>query len=645
MVKRRAIIFLNCLQLLIVFIISAEAPAQSSKEIKNLFAQAEAYYLYGQYDLANPLYLSILSFEPDNLNIKYKIGNCYLNIVDEKSKAIEFLEAAVKNASFDSKTETLKEKRAPLDVYFLLGRAYMIHNDLDKAMATLELFRKLANEAATKGEHMKNMEFVDQQLQACKVAIELRKNPVKIYKAKLPPDFSQGSVNEDACVSFDGNTLAYTENRGLSNAIFFSRKENGKWQTPVEITTEINAGEDCTTSCLNNDGTELYLYKEDNLDGNIYVSKFTNGKWGGIRKLNSNINSKFFESHASISFNGKKLYFTSNRDDGQDLNIFVSEKEASGDWGPAKKLSDVINTRFNEDTPFITKDDTILYFSSEGHNSMGGFDIFRSTFHKGEWTKPENVGAPINTTDDDKFFCPVNDGLNAYYSMPTDYKKRDIFYIGLGVSAIDIFFDIKGKISLNDSVQKPDESYKVLLTDKTTGDTLKTGFPAKDSGTYKFTVKPGEYRLYYTGVNYMTKSVDTTLTEEMQVPEIIINVRLDKEPKPVAYEKVDLNKAPAVSNVDSSILIKNLKVNDVSDANIAESDVLYYTVQVMALHRPVDVSYFRYINDMKVMYNDVDRFYRYTTGRFKSRDEAAAHRAELLKKGYPEEIFIKKVSR
>ena len=506
MVNLRAKIFLKWVQLLTLIIITAYAPAQPSKEVKNLYAQAEAYYLYGQYDLANPLYLTIASFEPDNLNIKYKIGNCYLNISDEKSKAIEFLEAAVKNASYDANPDILKEKRAPLDAYFSLGRAYMINNDLDKAIATLELFRKLAGEAAGKGKQMKNIDYVDQQIQACKNAIEFRKNPIKLNKLKMPPEFSQGSINDCPVISFDGNTIAYTEKRGISNAIFYSRKERGKWQSPVEITYEINAGEDCSTSCLNSDGTELFLYKEDNLDGNIYSSNYKDGKWSPIKKLNGNINTKFFESHASISADGKKLYFTSNRGEGQalDLNIFVSEKDASGDWGPPKKLSDAINTPFNEDTPFITKDDTVLFFSSEGHNSMGGYDIFRSGFRNGKWSTPTNVGSPINTTDDDKFFSPANDGLNAYYSMPTDYKKREIFYLGLGVPVIDIFFDIKGTISLNDTTQKPDESNKIFLTNLKSGDTLKTGFPTKDSGIYKFTVKPGSYRhlLYWHQLHY-----------------------------------------------------------------------------------------------------------------------------------------------
>ena len=141
----------------------------------------------------------------------------------------------------------------------------------------------------------------------------------------------------------------------MVNVILYSKKENGRWQTPVEITSRINAGEDCSSSSLNKDGTLLFLYKNDNYDGNIYTSELVNGKWTPIKKLNRNINTKFYESHASVSADGKKLYFTSNRDGGQGgLDIYVSEKDASGDWGPAVNLGTTINTRYNEDTPFIT---------------------------------------------------------------------------------------------------------------------------------------------------------------------------------------------------------------------------------------------------------------------------------------------------
>ena len=645
-------ILLFRLQLLTLIFFSVAASAQSSKELKNIFAQAESYFLYEEYELANPLY--ILLETPDNLNIKYKIGTCYLNIAGEKVKAIPYLEEAVKNASYDAKTESFTEKRAPLDAYFSLAKAYMINNELEKGLNTLQTFNNLSRGSEIKGA-MKNLKFVDQQIQACKNAIKFEETPVEFSKKLLGGGFSQGSINENPAVSFDGNSIVYTERRGMVNAILYSHKERGVWQSPIDITDMIKAGEDCSSCSLNKDGSELFLYKNDGYDGNIYSSTLVNGTWTPIKKLNKNINTKFYESHASISSDGNKLYFTSNRDGGAgSLDIYVSEKDAAGDWGPAVNLGNTINTPYNEDTPFITENDSVLYFSSEGHTSMGGFDNFKSIRQGTAWKTPSNLGFPINTTDDDKFFQPLNGGKNAYYSITTDYKKKDIFFIGMGSTDVNQSYEIMGKYNLADTIIPFDKKYSVHLINKSSGDTIDVGYPNKYTGRYSFIVTPGSYRLTYMGYGYLTQSRDTSVLLDNPSLTIVMDVNMEKdtsfiikpvEAPPVVYEKINLKDIPVVASIDSSILIKNMKVNDVNDLNIKDSDVLYYTVQVMALYNPVDIRYFKRINDMKVMYSDVDKFYRYTTGRFKTREEATALRLELIRKGYPEEIFIKKVSK
>src|SRR5665647_1332580 len=146
--KFRVKIVIGFLQLLALVIIPFAASAQSSSEMKKIFEKAESYYLYEEYDLANQLYLIIDS--TGNGNIQYKIGTCYLNIPGEKEKSIPYLERAVKSASYESRTESFKEKRAPLDSYFSLSKAYLINNQLDKALSTLQTFNKLAKETSSK---------------------------------------------------------------------------------------------------------------------------------------------------------------------------------------------------------------------------------------------------------------------------------------------------------------------------------------------------------------------------------------------------------------------------------------------------------------------------------------------------------------
>jgi hypothetical protein len=204
-----------------------------------------------------------------------------------------------------------------------------------------------------------------------------------------------------------------------------------------------------------------------------------------------------------------------------------------------------------------------------------------------------------------------------------------------------------------------DNYYTIHLINKFSGDTLDVGYPNKFTGQYSFIVSTGAFKLVYSGPGYLSLSIDTTIIQDNPASAIVLDVILERdtafvfkappadtvEITPVIYDKINLENIPIVSAIDSSILIRNMKVNDLNDINVKDSDVLYYTIQVMALYNPVDVSYFKRISDMKVMYAENDRFYRYTSGRFATREEAAAWRLELIRKGYPDQIFIKKVSK
>lgn len=645
--------------LIFLFTFPTIVTAQSTKEKKEIFAQAEAYFLYEEYDLANQLF--IILDDDTNYNFKYKIGVCYLNIPGEKANAIPYLETAIKNASYDSKTNKYAETKAPLDAYFFLAKAYMINNEFDKGLATLEKFNELSRGEEAKG-GMENLDYINQQIQACKTAIHLSENPIDISKRLLGKGFTDGSINENPAVSFDGNSIVYTEKRGMVNVIMYSRKERGEWQTPIEITSMLNAGEDCTSSSLNADGTLLFLYKTDNYDGNLYYSELAGQSWTPIKKLNRNINTKYFESHASISADGTKFYFTSNREGGQGgLDIYVSERTGDGpdSWGPAVNLGSSINTPFNEDNPFLTANDSLLYFSSEGHVSMGGYDNFKSRRSGSDWATPENLGYPINSSDDDKFFQPINNGLNGYYSMTTDYKKNDIFYITMNASSIEQLYGITGFFSLSDTIIPfVEKNYAINLIDNNTGDTVDVGYPNKISGRYSFMVSPGNYKVNFTGYGYYPYTVDTIILRDNPTSVIYINANLERdlsveliaEPATISVpeppvSKIDLSDIPIVDAIDESILFVDMQVSDVDDSSIEDVDILYYTVQVMALHNPVDVSYFTHITDLRVLYNDDDLFYRYTTGMFETEEEATSWRDELIKKGYPDQIFIKKVSK
>ncbi|MCB0381723.1 MAG: PD40 domain-containing protein, partial [Flavobacteriales bacterium] len=169
------------------------------------------------------------------------------------------------------------------------------------------------------------------------------------------------------------------------------------------------------------------------------------------------INSKNQETSACFSPDGNTIYFVSNRPDGiGGKDIYKSTKNKDGKWGEAENLGRTINTIDDEDAVFLHADGKTLYFSSKGHKTMGGYDIFKSTYEKGKWSTPENIGYPINTADDDVCFVLTASGEYGYYtSAKLDGKgKRDIY-----------------RVSFIDELNKPKLTLlKGVITDKKTGE-------------------------------------------------------------------------------------------------------------------------------------------------------------------------------
>jgi outer membrane protein OmpA-like peptidoglycan-associated protein len=161
--------------------------------------------------------------------------------------------------------------------------------------------------------------------------------------------------------------------------------------------------------------------QDDVDDGNIYVSYYINEKWTPIKKLNKNINSKKWETHASVTPDGKTLYFASERKGGKGgFDIYYSKLDENGEWGKAVNLGDNINTKYDEDLPFIGADNTQLYFCSQGHENIGGYDIFKSEIINGEFQKPENIGLVLNSPRNDLFYVATQGNKFTFSKLAKD---------------------------------------------------------------------------------------------------------------------------------------------------------------------------------------------------------------------------------
>ena len=182
------------------------------------------------------------------------------------------------------------------------------------------------------------------------------------------------------------------------------------WLEPKPIES-INTESHDACIALSIDGQTLFMYNnsEEN-GGDIYYSRLDGDEWGVPVPLPGEVNTKYWEGHMTISSDEKVMYFSSDRPGGLGgRDIYKAEKLANGEWGNVTNLGPTINTSKNEDAPYLHLDKRTLYFSSEGFNSMGGYDVFYSEIDNGEWTEPINMGCPINTTENDKFYVYMDE--------------------------------------------------------------------------------------------------------------------------------------------------------------------------------------------------------------------------------------------
>ena len=417
--------------LLLLFIGTSAFSQRDESEIA-----LKEYFLDAEFFLAQEFYKDALNdfiqvyrrgYE-DNANVNYKIGICYLNIPGQKDKAIDYLEKASKSASTKYKESSLNEKTVPIDVYLYLGNAFRVNNRLDEAVTSYNKYKELLpkNEPEL-------IQYADKQIEACNLASEFMSAPKAVTFENLGEVINTGTTQYKAVVSGDGSTMAYMHGLPFYDAVYITRNVDGNWTKPENITPQILSDGDQFISGISYDGTLIYLTREDEFNSDIYFSEFVDGRWSPSQPLGPNVNTKYWESHASVSADGNLLYFTSNRKDAVGgMDIYVSKLMDNGSWGPATNLGSAVNTELNEDTPFITSDGKALFFSSQGFTSMGGYDIFVTNMQEnGEWSIPENMGYPLNTTDNDLFYFPFGDGSTGYMAriMDDTYGEMDIYKI------------------------------------------------------------------------------------------------------------------------------------------------------------------------------------------------------------------------
>lgn len=360
------------------------------------------------------------------------------------------------------------------------------------------------------------------------------KNPVPFNPTNLTNvnsadnDYFPGS-------SADDQTLIYTRLLdGKQEDFYVSKKQaDGLWGKSYSMGAPINTPENEGTISLSPDGQYVFFTGCNRIDGegscDLYFSALDGNAWKAPRNLGFPINTRAWESQPSLSFDGKTLYFTSDRPGGYGgMDIWVSTY-MKGKWSPPQNLGPEINTTENEQCPHIAKDDQTLYFNSEGWIGMGGVDLFVSRKDKdGRWTKPINLGYPINTPADEICIVLGADGKTAYYvsQRPGGKGGLDIYNFELYEKARPIKTGyVKGLVY--DAKTNKKLKARIELIDLTTKKVAVEAYSNKLTGEFLVCLQGNKnYALNVSCEGYLFYSENFELKNQLSTEPLVLDVPL-----------------------------------------------------------------------------------------------------------------------
>ena len=494
------------LSFLLFYFLPVFSQVYTKKAFIKAVQEADIYYYYDQnYEKAAELYLALLNNNPENSNLCAKLGICYLNLDGKGADALKLLSKASLNIVNNDKEYLEYGEKAPLDTYLYLAIAYHHTDSLQKAITLyIDAKKKLSGTKAFKEE------YIDLQIRDCRYALEMKKKPLTLITelfARWLNDYP-GACNP--VLSKNDSVFVFTQKENGKTRILCSYK-TGTWKRPVDITKQLGGFDRFYSNSITGDGKMLIIYMDDGGDGNLYFSMRKDSVWTKIKSVGKPINSIYWQSHGFITPDGKTMYFSSNKPGGEgELDIWYSEKGPDGKWGEPKNCGNVINTPYNEDTPFFDEATGALIFSSVGHTSMGGYDVFRSIKKNGTWTNPIGLPFAFNNTQENTFFIMNNNKPGFITSLYNDSTKTRNIYTIMAEDPADKIILAKGTITLQDGMAIDPKQIRIWLSDLKKA-SLPKNIVLLDSASFKFEIKPGDYQLFVSHTGYKTDTINLSI--------------------------------------------------------------------------------------------------------------------------------------
>jgi outer membrane protein OmpA-like peptidoglycan-associated protein len=393
-----------CLAFLGTLLSAQNATSQTviDQETEVLIRKANNKYIFEEFNKALPLYLTLLEKEPDNFLYNYRTGICYLKSNVETVKGVKYLEKA---NSLKALTDG-----ATAEFYFYLGYSHQIINQFDKAIEYYTLSKTFPDV---------NDSLINVSLKQCELGKVIAQKPTnaRIYNLgteinSIYPDYAPVLLSDRSNLTFASTRAGSTGGKVSIDGddyyedIYVAKTTKIKY-TPNLLTyakgkkigMSINTRLNDAPITMGANKTSLFVFRKNT----IWQTDFTNGQFGApVHYKNPVLSRKNIGSSLSFTKDGQTMYFVDSRKGGYGgKDIYKSERQEDGTWGPAINLGETINTSLNEESPYFNNEEQTLYFSSRGHNSIGGFDIFKSQYRDGRFREVQNLGVPINSGSDE----------------------------------------------------------------------------------------------------------------------------------------------------------------------------------------------------------------------------------------------------
>jgi OOP family OmpA-OmpF porin len=497
-----------------------------NKKAIRFYEEAENYYVRRQFEQAAQLLQRAIQKAPDFREAHVRLAAIYRE-VGAYERALVHLEAA---------RDAAGKGQAPPESLFALGELSWQMGNYEQAEAYMQEFlsrnprqQKLVNEA---GRIAENARFAREQLQ----------NPLPFKPEPLPEVVNAYELQYFPVLTVDQQNLIFTQRvsshpQHEENLMISRRDAQGNWQAPESISPNINTQDNEGTSTISADGRTLIFTSCKGRQGygscDLYISQKTGDTWSEPENLGSAINSRNWESQPSLSADGRTLYFVSNRPGGVGGNdIYMSRLTQEAGWSRPENLGSPVNTPRDEISPFMHANGQTLYFASNGHKRMGGYDLFMTEVHDEEWLEPRNMGFPINNHEDQVSLYVTPDGRQGYYSdeeMQGGRVKRSMLYrfdIPEPVRVRHRSNYITGRV-FDAETREPIEA-DITLLDINEDEMVENVSSDPEHGTYYIVLTEGsEYGLYVNKRGYIFQSLSFNYQEDDMLEPIELDVYLE----------------------------------------------------------------------------------------------------------------------